>query len=215
MHKATLDKRNQMARLRIARYQLGTALKLFIDDDDPISVQILTSAAREIAGYAASSAGKIPWSYYQKIANPNLDDLQMKKLMNEFANSFKHPLDYKKQERNSWETFVSFNDDTNAHHLFFAWFDYLVAAESAPPEAQVFQIWYPLRMGNKNLLPNPFQEFENIDKLPLSEAKWILRRVCQKARQNIELMNDPKTDKIPLIMTRKHFDVETFSLSGS
>ena len=47
---------------QIARRQLGTALALFIEDRDPVSVHTLACAGGEIAEYLARKKGKEPFA---------------------------------------------------------------------------------------------------------------------------------------------------------
>ena len=47
-----------LTKLGAARQQLGTALALFIDDCDPVSVQVLACGGGEVAEHLSAEAGQ-------------------------------------------------------------------------------------------------------------------------------------------------------------
>jgi hypothetical protein len=52
----------KLDKTEIARRQLGTALALFLEDTDPVSVHALACAGCEIAEYLTRKAGEEPFS---------------------------------------------------------------------------------------------------------------------------------------------------------
>ena len=51
----------RLDKIQIARRQLGTALALFIDDRDPVSVHTLACAGGEVAEHLTRKAGAEPF----------------------------------------------------------------------------------------------------------------------------------------------------------
>jgi predicted HD phosphohydrolase len=57
-------------KIQVARRQLGTAVALFIEDLDPISVHTLACAGGEIAEHLARKKGKQPFAVSSNASSP-------------------------------------------------------------------------------------------------------------------------------------------------
>jgi hypothetical protein len=126
----------------VARRQLGTALALFLEDSDPVSVHTLACAGREIAEHLARKAGEEPFSTHALLTFPDVSRAKLGSLQNQYWNAFKHALTRGGFEREDWELLERFKDEINDHMLFWGWHDYMLAVRSLPIEAQIFQVWY-------------------------------------------------------------------------
>jgi hypothetical protein len=189
---------------QVARRHLGTALALFLDDLDPVSVHTLACAGCEVAEHLTRKAGAEPFSTHALATFPDLDLRKIRQLQNQYWNAFKHATTRDGIERADEELLARFDDETNNHTLFIGWYDYMLAAGTLPPEAQVFQAWYfalyPDKL-NSDVDPIPFERvFPNLKEKSAPDRKKILREVIASARSDPALMADPKTDARPLIL---------------
>jgi hypothetical protein len=191
----TLDK------VEVARRQLGTALALFLDDLDPVSVHTLARAGCEIAEHLAELAGAAPFFSDKKFA---LDEIKaLRRFQHQYANAFKHALKRdRKTPRDDAEVFARFSDQRNDDDLFIGWTDYVKATGVLPVEAQAFQLWYfakyPERLAPHVDRDQFEQLFPGLRSLRRSEQKLRLKQVIETYRRDVA--NDPKTDKRPLVL---------------
>jgi hypothetical protein len=190
----------------VARAQLGTALALFLEDLDPISVHTLACAGSEIAEHLSRQAGAMPFSIHALQTFPDLDIRELKTLRNQYWNAFKHATDRRGLKRQDAALFRRFSDEVNDHTLFVGWYDYVLAVGRLPLEAQAFQAWY-LAVYWEKLAPEVdparyAEAFPGIAAMNRSQRKKALRESIEAFRDDDELMNDPRTDNAPLLPTR-------------
>ena|SRR5215831_12237491 len=79
----------KLDKTEIARRQLGTALALFLQDCDPVSVHALACAGCEIAEHLTRKAGEEPFSTHALLTFPDLDIGKIRRLKNQYWNAFK------------------------------------------------------------------------------------------------------------------------------
>jgi hypothetical protein len=72
----------------ISRRLLGTALALFLDDQDAVSVHTLACAGGEIAEHLTRGAD--PFSTHPRESNPDLDIGKLFRVLRQYYNAFKH-----------------------------------------------------------------------------------------------------------------------------
>src|ERR1700735_2269253 len=125
-----------LSKARVARHQLGTALALYIDDVDPVSVHVLACGGGEIAEQLALQADKPPLSSMW----PNIGAARQHR--NLYWNAFKHATTKGGRERADDELLTEFDDRRNDEALLVGWMDYFSAVGRWPIEAAVFQSWY-------------------------------------------------------------------------
>lgn len=188
---------------QVARRQLGTALALFIDDLDPISVHTLACAGGEIAEYLTDKVGGTPFSSHAQATFPDLDIKEIRRLQRQFWNAFKHASSRGGVDRADEQLLRRFDDLQNDHALFVGWYDYAQAVGSMPIEAQAFQVWYFALYPDK-LSPNVDASkydalFPSLRHFLRKEQKEALRRAIANARADGTVMNDRQTDRSPLI----------------
>jgi hypothetical protein len=192
------------AKIEAARRQLGTALALYLQDQDPVSVHCLAGGGCELIEYYAQKAGGEPFSSHALATFPDLSIGQLRKLQRQHWTAFKHATHLGGQERNDDELLSGFTDLQNDHALFIGWYDYAVVANAMPIEAQVHQIWY-LALYPEKLDPahsvEPIEAmFPDLRSQPRVQQKRMLMDRIKMARSDAQLMNDPKTEKRPLII---------------
>jgi hypothetical protein len=191
-------------KIQVARRQLGTALALFIDDFDPVSVHTLACAGGEIAEHLTRKVGGQPFVSHALETFPDLEIAELRRLQNQFWNAFKHATAHGGKDRADRELLERFNDLQNDHSLFVGWYDYMLAVGSMPVEAQAFQAWYFALYPEKldpNLDKSKYETlFPNLRDLSRKQQKSALRDAIAYARSNTAIMADKRTDTSPLIL---------------
>jgi hypothetical protein len=124
--------------LEAAHRQLATAVRMYFQDDDAVSIHTLACAAREIYEKRCKSEGADRMFEHLLEANPHLDESGMWKVLNHQRNFFKHPVGANEPDG------VEIDDDTNAAALLIASYDCcsLCGGSDALPAAVVFNGWY-------------------------------------------------------------------------
>lgn len=194
----------KLDKTEIARRQLGTALALFLDDADPVSVHTLACAGAEIAEHLTVKANAEPFSVHALATFSKLDIPKLKRIRNQYWNAFKHATTRGGLDRADEELLERFTDEVNDHALFVGWYDYTLATARTPLEAQVFHVWYFARYPDK-LNPEvdsaEFQSvFPNLASLSRSDQKKALSEVVAKYRDDQEIMKHTQTDARPLVL---------------
>ncbi len=191
-------------KIEAARRQLGTALALYLDDRDPVSVLCLAGGGCEVIEHFARKATGTPFVSLMLKIHPHLDQTKLHRIQRRYWNAFKHALDRKGKERNDTELLEAFNDKQNDHMLFIGWYDYAQTTGVMPIEAQAHQAWY-LALYPEKLDPKfstrPYEElFPNLLSLPRHKQKLRLRTMIRRARSNREIMQDPRTEVRRLVL---------------
>ncbi len=196
-----------MSRLKIesARRQLGTALALYLQDLDPVSVHSLAGGGCELIEYYAEKVGTEPFTSHILKTNPGMDIKELRRLQRQYWNAFKHATHrHSGKERDDDDLLLRFTDEQNDTALFIGWTDYAQTVKKMPIEAQVHQAWY-IALHPEKLAPQyPASLYEDVfPKLPersRPEQKRMLNDVIEMARANRDVMNDPATETEALIM---------------
>ena len=203
-HKALSDTQMKLDKIEIARRQLGTALALFLQDSDPVSVHTLACAGCEIAEHLTRKAGAKPFSTHALATFPDLDVGKIRRVQNQYWNAFKHALMRNGMERDDRDLLEHFDDGVNDHTLFIGWHDYMLAVRALPIEAQIFQVWYfalyPEKLAPAVDTTQYQRNFPMLPSKPRADQKRALRQVISSFRRDAELMAHPQTDARPLIL---------------
>jgi hypothetical protein len=195
----------KLDKAHVARRQLGTALALFIEDLDPVSVHTLACAGGEVAEHLTRKAGAEPFASHALATFADLDMKKIRQLQRQFWNSFKHATTRDGEERPDRELLERFNDLQNDHTLFVGWYDYVLATGNMPIEAQAFQAWYfalyPEKLNREVFDASVYDAmFPNLRQQSRKHQKKALQVAIAKARQDKTIMGDPGTDCAPLIL---------------
>ncbi len=186
-----------VTKIDAARRQLITAIRLFFDGGDPVSVYTLASNAWEVIDVLCTSAGVDSFS---KQARENLPaGRTLKYYINEpCRNFFKHA-----QQDPNPSSAVELVDANVAGILFFAAEDYMRLRQGGPVEAQVFQAWFIAVAPDKVTEDDPVAQstlelakllFPDITTLALSDQVEMGRRVLDAASKDADLAAAPKTE---------------------
>lgn len=194
-----------MDKLEIARRQLGTALALFLEDSDPVSVHCLACGGGEVAETLTRRAGEEPFAAHALGVVPDLTARSLREMRNRYWNAFKHALDHSGMERQDEYTIAQFDDEKNDYVLFVGWYDLALATGKMPIEAQAFQAWYFARFPEKlaeECDPAVYEVlFPSLSLLSRTDQKARLREAIAEARLNANVMQDDKTDCRPLFLS--------------
>lgn len=82
--------RTNLSKIEVARRQLSTALWLFLEDLDPVSVHTLVGAGCELAEHLARDVGGSPFLEHVLRTNPELTRQRYYGLARQYYNAFKH-----------------------------------------------------------------------------------------------------------------------------
>jgi hypothetical protein len=194
-----IDKKN------VARRQLGTALALFIKDQDPVSVHVLACGGGEVAEQLARRAEQEPFSTEIMATFSDLKMRDIRRVRNQFWNAFKHATTRAGGDRVDEELMAAFDDQQNEHALFIGWYDYALAVNQLPIEAQVFQVWYYALYPEK-LMPGistaPYTDlFPAMKSVDRKERKRRLCEVIAWTKQQPSYVDHVLTDNTPLILS--------------
>ena len=131
-----------MDKAEVARRQLGTALDMFLHEQDPVSVHCLAVGGGEIAEWLAEKAGANAFTSHALTTFPHLTVADIKGVRTKHWNAFKHATKRGGKDREDDSVLAGFHPTHNEHALFIGWYDYAKAGLPLPMEAQVYQAWY-------------------------------------------------------------------------
>jgi hypothetical protein len=194
----------KLDKTEIARRQLGSALALFLEDSDPVSVHTLACAGCQIAEHLTRKAGEEPFSTHALLIFPDLESGDIRREQNKYWNAFKHARTGGGIEREDSDLLERFDDQVNDHTLLIGWYDYWLAVRTLPIEAQIFQVWY-FALYTEKLNPEVDTTtnqriFPMLPSKSRADQKWYLRQAISSFRKNAEVMTHPQTDPRPLIL---------------
>ena len=209
-------------KIEAARRQLGTALYLFMEDMDPVSVQCLAGGGGEVMEfYAEKVHGK---SFMNDLieTHPHVDAAHLRRDRNSFWNAFKHARGHgKRGERDDESLLAEFDEEMNVQALMLGWTDYGNATGHMPIEAQVFQVWAfarkPPPSKAERLVDECCRMFPKLDRAAMPEQKIRLKSKIAEMRQRWELMGNPKTDARALVLPwseKSHRPPQPFAVLG-
>ena len=189
----------------IARRQLGTALGLFLRDQDPVSVQCLACGGAEVVEALAVHRGVTSFTNHILDQRQSLDLPRFRHLRGLYWNAFKHVFKPRSQElRDDEEIVQNFSDEKNDVALLIGWSDYATLTQRMPIATQVFQVWY-FALNLEQLSPDvdqrPFYHyFPNLAQANRREQKRRLKRAVEKYEHDPELLKQSGTETEPLII---------------
>ena len=186
----------RVSKIDAARRQLVTAIRLFFDDGDRVSVYSLASNAWEVIDVLCESADVASFSRQARGHLPVGHTLAY--YINEpCRNFFKHA----RQDPNP-DSSVELRESDVAAILFLAVEDYLRLRRGGPVEVQVFQAWFISVFPDKvagdpvaqSLIENASRAFPGIATCDGPDQIVMGRRVMEAARGDPGLAADPKTE---------------------
>jgi hypothetical protein len=193
-----------MDKAEVARRQLGTALDMWLRRQDPVSVHCLAMAGGEIAEWLAEKSGGEPFKNHILDTFVDLQIKDVRAIQRQYVNAFKHATALGGKDRDDEEILRSFDDTVNEHVLLTGWYDYGMAGLPRPIEAQVFEAWYlakyPEKVSPEANTDGLRRIFPNLAALSDDRQHARMGDVIRKAKKSGIVINDPGTDRRPLIM---------------
>ena len=192
-------------KIEAARRQLGTALFLFMEDMDPVSVQCLAGGGGEVMEFYAEKVHGKSFMNVLIETHPHVDVEQLRRDRNAFWNAFKHARGHgKRGERDDETLLAEFDEEMNVQALMLGWTDYGNATGHMPIEAQVFQVWAfarkPPPTKTDRLADGCCRMFPRLDKVGMREQKRRLKAKIAEIRTEWRWMGHPKTDARSLVL---------------
>ena len=205
MNSTKLDK------AEVARRQLGAALALFLQDQDPVSVHVLACSGGEVAEGLAKEAGGITFRSMREQAEPALVGKDYTNLKSLTYNALKHYRRPKWQGgavRDDTETMASFTDQNNREALFIGWWDFKFAGLLAPIEAEIFSNWFlaihpetlPLSDEAAEFVAKADRDFGPLVGIEPWRQKRRLIQTIRRWRNDPQMRRDAGLDLRPLIL---------------
>jgi len=186
----------RVTKLDAARRQLNTAIRLFFEGGDRVSVYSLASNAWEVIDVLCTSAG------VESFSNQARENLRAGHTLSYYINEpcrnfFKHA----KQDPNP-DGSVELPESDVAAILFLAVEDYLRLRQGGPVETQVFQAWFiavfPEKVADdpvaQSILENANLTFPGIATFAAPDQIEMGRLVLEAALRDPGLAADPKTE---------------------
>lgn len=125
-----------LTKIDVARRQLATAIQLFFDGADPVSVFSLAANAWEVIDTLCARAGTPSMSAQTRSHLAADKDLKRDYINSPFRNFFKHA------DRDPEDVLEDFKDSATDAVLFLAAEDYIRMRGRSPVEFQVLQLWF-------------------------------------------------------------------------
>lgn len=185
----------ELTKADVAKRQLVTAIRLFFEDADPVSVYTLAANAWEIIDTLCTLSG-VDSASNQSREHAAGRDLKRDYINSPYRNFFKHA------DRDPDGTLTGFDDGKNDALLFLAAEDYLRLNSESPLELQVYQMWY-LTINREKIAPGALDEvmpaivsvFPKLREQSRDKQKARGRAVLEDSRQELESIADPRVDK--------------------
>lgn len=185
----------------VARCQLGTALHLYLEGFDPVSVHVLACGGLEVAEGLAQQAQSAPFSTFALEVHSDIDVGKLMKLRNAAWNAMKHARNRAGVLRDDEELLAGRWSDDNEALMMEGWFNLGQAGIPLPIEAQVFQIWMLAQYAEQDEVdPAVFELFPDMSCLSGNQRREALRQAIGIARGEPEVMASDKTDPRPLVL---------------
>ena len=179
----------------VARRQLMTAITLFFQDKDLVSVFSLATNAWEVIDVLCNRAGVKSMSNRARENIPVGRHLKAHYINEPCRNFFKHA------ERDPDAILEEFDEHSVDAIVFLAVEDYVRLFKKAPVEFQVFQAWYLATNEEKvaepemDLISRSIEElFPGIRDASRIEQLQMGRGVLENALRDSELLADPATE---------------------
>jgi len=178
---------------------------MFLRDQDPVSVQCLACGAGEILDGLVPQTGREPFATSIRQNRPDLDEMAIRRIRNQYWNAFKHLYSRKKGIlRNDVELLARFSDVQNDGALFIGWTDYMTLRRKMPVSAQVFDAWY-CAIYEEKLHPTidlcaVRRVFPGIRAQERADQKRRLKLMVEEWEHREDILRDPSTEPGPLIV---------------
>lgn len=178
-----------LTKIDVAQRQLVTAIRLFFDGGDPVSVYSLAANAWEVIDTLCDRANVSSLSNQTREHITKGADLKVNYINSPYRNFFKHA------DRDPDAVLTDFKESTVDSIIYLAVEDYIRLVKRSPIELQVFKLWYlatnPQKLSDlsvKEVLEPIEIGFPSICTLPRREQKILGRKVLEEAFRDEELL---------------------------
>lgn len=185
-----------LSKIDVARRQLETAIRLFFNRDDPVSVFTLGANAWEVIDALCTVRGIDSMSKESREHIILEKDLKRDYINSPFRNFFKHA------DRDPNGLLKGFDETQCDGVLFLASEDYIRMMKKSPVEFQVFQLWYLSVYVDKvsgdaleRILEATQTIFPNMRRLAREEQISCGAKALEQARADACILGDPRTEK--------------------
>jgi len=188
----------ELSKLEVAQRQLVTAIRLFLQDDEPVSIYTLASNAWEVIDALCTERGIDSISNETRGHIPAHKDLKRHYINDPYRNFFKHA------DRDFDEILGGFDDTKNDAVLFLAAEDYMRMQNKSPVEFQVYQLWF-LSLNVDKIAPGDMEDvmgnierhLPRIENMSRTEQKKMGQELLAEAWADEDLAKHPKVE-IPI-----------------
>ena len=186
----------RLSKLDVARRQLVTAIRLFFDSEDPVSVFTLAANSWEVIDALCDKSDVDSICNESREHTPEGKDLKTDYINSPFRNFFKHA------DRDPEDQLDGFDEKKCDGVIFLAVEDYMRLTGKSPLEFQVFQLWYLAVYLEKvsddaleRIVESTEHEFPNIRSLSREEQVLQGRNSLEHAMADTALLNDHRTER--------------------
>jgi hypothetical protein len=186
-----------LTKLAVARRQLATAIELFFNEGDAVSVYSLATNAWEVIDVLCRKAAIESFSVQARENVPKGKDLKRHYINSPYRNFFKHADD------DADRTLEPLPDSQVEGVLFLAVEDYIRLNRRSPVQLQVFQLWYLAKYTDKvdpevaaEVLQGINQAFPDLCLLSRREQLALGARVLARAAEDRVLCEDLRTERV-------------------
>jgi len=183
-----------------ARSQLLTAIDLFFNDRDPVSVHALAGNAREILESLCRLAAVAPITELFLRDHPHKPKKDIYPALNVYRSCFKHVGKTWEERKDYQAIFNQFDDSKNECLLYVCVEDYLRLRGSSPFPMQVLHAWFCAvhvdlvdtacsRQKFANLFPD-------ISRMNRYQQKRAALNVIQRSSDDPQVLANPQTEPI-------------------
>jgi len=185
----------------VARSQLGTALHLYLEGLDPVSVHVLACGGLEVAEGLAEQAQATPFRDFALDVHPDMAVRDLVKIRNAAWNAMKHAKNRAGAPRDDEELLGGRWSNDNEALMMEGWFNLGQAGIPLPIEAQVFQLWMLAQHAQQDQVgASVFELFPDLSGLSTEQRREALKEAIKVARGETEVMASAQTDPRPLIL---------------
>jgi hypothetical protein len=188
--------------LLVARSQLLTAIDLFSNNRDPVSVQALAGNARELLESLCRLGDVEPMTELLLRDHPGKPKRDIYAAMNLYRNVFKHLGDTDDKRNDDQLTLNQFDDAKNDYLLYIAVEDYVRIRKAMPLPMQVFHAWFIA--SHVHLLDKDFPKekvlslFPGLEHMSRPQQKQGLVACIQQYSNDPVLLADPATEPLSI-----------------
>lgn len=185
----------------VARSQLLTAIELFFDDCDPVSVYALAGAADEMLEDLCRDGGIEPMTEIIRKDHPGKSRQDIWRARNLYRNAFKHVGRTPTERSNHQAALDQFNEKPVEFLLYVSVADYFKLRRAGPVPFQVFQAWFCAMHPELIATPKDREHFRGpfpstIAELSRAEQKRLGKEMVASYIEDQDLLADPLTEPL-------------------